>query len=644
MISFFRKALSSWIVLALLGLVLVAFIVTGIGDPFGGAGPAPGSLVKVGDRNITEAELTRQFDQMLARAREQNPTATAEQAARQGMVEQLADQLAGGAALEQLGSKLGVAYGETAVDREIAAIPAFQIAGRFDQGTYEAALAGQRLTDRELRESIRRDGIRGQMLLPVAYGAQAPGALAAPYASLLLESRRGAIATVPADRIGGIEAPTDAQVEAHYRANLRNYTIPERRAFRYALVSRDEIASGVSIPDADVKRYYDERRETYGGIEQRRLSQVVVQDQAAAQRIAARTRAGEDFAKLAAELAGYGAADLALGTLPQTRLAETTSAEIARAAFAQPAGGLVGPLRSEFGWHVVRVDAVVPGRARPIAEVRDEIVAALRAERVEDLLSDRVAEVEDALADGQSVTDVAKTYGLRTTDVPAVTRDGRTPASPGYALPPQAAALVSKAFDAAEDEEPSVHEIDKDSFAVLDVTDVIAPAPVPLAQIRQAVAADWTRDQRRQRARQVADAIVAEVARGTPLAQALAKRGMPAPRPFAGRRLDLSRQGQRVPPPLALMFTLPADAVRSLEAPNDLGYFIVKVDQIVPGDPAGVPGVLQGTQAQMSQTVGDELVAQFARAAEGDIGVERDPEAIRRLRQRYLGQVDPTEQ
>lgn len=639
MLSFFRKALSSWVVLALLGLLLVAFVVTGVGDPFGGGGgPAPGSLVKVGKDNVTEAEFRQQFDRMLQRAREQNPTATAEQAARQGVVEQLVEQLAASSALEQFGRKQGLGFGEEAVDREIASIPAFQIAGRFDQGTYEQALAAQRLTDRELRDTIRGDAIRRQLLIPVGYGTKAPTALAEPYASLLLEARKGAIGTVSVARITDIPAPTDAQINAYYQANIRKYTLPERRAFRYAILNKADVASRVAISDADIKRYYDEHQDVYGSVEQRQLSQVVVQDQAVAQRIATQAKAGQPFADVAAKQAGYSAADLALGTLNQAKLAQTTSADIARAAFAAPSGGIVGPLKSDFGWHVLHVDSVVPGKSRSLAEVRDEIVTTLRAERAEDQLSDQVAQIEDALTEGQSFADVTGAHKLTAVQVPPVTRTGQTTDRSSFQLPPQATPLVARAFETSPGDEPTVQELGEDTFAVLEVTDVVQPTPVPLAQIRTAVAADWLRDQKQAKAKAVADAIVAEVKKGTPLAQALAKRGLPAPQPYSGRRIETA-QGGRVPPPLALMFSLPQGSVRALAGPNNLGYFIVKVDEVTPGDPKGNPQLLQITHAQIGQNVGDELLTQFARAVAAEVGVKRDAKAIAQIKARYLGQT-----
>ena len=639
MLTFFRKALSSWVVLAILGVVLVAFVITGVGDPFGGAGaPAAGSLAKVGDTNITEQDFRQRFDQLLQRARQSNPTATAEQAAQQGAVEQLIEQMTGIEALGQFAAAQKLAYAETAIDRDIAAIPAFQIAGRFDQTTYEQALGAQRLTDRDLRDGLRSDALRRQLLVPITFAASAPQALGEPYASLLLERRRGSVATVPAERMTGIAAPTDAQINAHYRANIRRYTLPERRAFRYALLTRADAVNRVSIPEADIKKYYDERKAIYGGVEQRELSQVVVQDQAVVQKIAQRAKAGEAFNAVASQLGGYAPSDLALGVLNQERLAETTNADIAKAAFAVPSGGIVGPVKSDFGWHVVRVDSIVPGVSRSLAQVRDEIVTTLRGERADDMLSDQIAEIEDSLADGQSFTEVVAANKLTAVQVPSTTSTGQTADSSGFRLAPQAAPLVARAFEAQQGDEPTVQELDKETFAILDVTDVTEPTPVPLAQVKAAVAAEWTAAERMKRAKAMADAVVDEVKKGSTLAQALSKRGLPPAAPFEGRRVEIARDGQ-VPPPLALMFTMPKGSVRSLVGPNNLGYFIVTTDEVAPGDPSTMPQVLQATQAEMQRNVSEELLTQFAKSVEAKVGARLNTAAIKAVKQRYLGQA-----
>jgi peptidyl-prolyl cis-trans isomerase D len=378
MITFFRRVMTSWVMIGLLALIAVAFVITGVGDPFGGGNVAPGAMSKVGGKSITEGEFLTQFDRFMKKARADNPGITNAVAVKEGAVEALVGQLEGRAAIESFASEQGLSISDRAVDGDIASIPAFQVNGKFDQAAYQRALQSQSISEKDLRGEIRGAKLTQQLLAPVTIPSNAPRLLATPYASLLLEARRGSIAVIPSARFAAGLAPTDAQLTAYYRATISRYTIPERRSLRYALISKAAIAAATQVSDADIATYYGEHQDVYGGIAQRTLSQVVAPDQAIATKIAVRTKAGESFAKAAAELAGYGAGDLLLGTLSQEKFATATSAAIAQAAFALPVGGLTAPIKSDFGWHVVRVDAVIPTKSRPLAAVRGEISALLR--------------------------------------------------------------------------------------------------------------------------------------------------------------------------------------------------------------------------------------------------------------------------
>ncbi len=154
MISFFRRYLTSLPVLILFGLILVAFAVTGINDPFGGGAPA-GSIAKVGERTITENQLLQAFDRAARQIRERNPTATQADLARDGGVEQIATQLIGQTAMEELGRTAGIVASERLIGAELAAIPAFQTGGKFDEAAYRRVLAEQQLNDKELSRPSR---------------------------------------------------------------------------------------------------------------------------------------------------------------------------------------------------------------------------------------------------------------------------------------------------------------------------------------------------------------------------------------------------------------------------------------------------------------------------------------------------------
>ena len=639
MITFFRRIMTSWVMIGLLALIAVAFVITGVSDPFGGGGVAPGAIAKVGNKTITEPEFLGQFDRFMKRARAENPAATNAAAVKEGAIEALVGQLEGRAAIEEFAVQQGLAISNQAVDGEIASIPAFQVNGKFDQASYQRALQSQQISEKTLREEVRGAKLTQQLLAPVSIPSNAPRLLATPYANLLLEARRGSIAIIPSAKYAAGLAPTEAQLTAYYRATINRYTIPERRSLRYAIISKQAIAAATVISDADVATYYGEHPDLYAGIAQRTLSQVVAQDQATATAIAKRAKAGEPFAKLAAELAGYGAADLAVGTVTQEKFAAATSTTVATAAFALPSGGVTAAIKSDFGWHVVRVDAVVPTKSRPLASVRTEISALLRAEKADDTLASQVADIEDALAQGQSIADVAKSHKLTIQTTPPMTKDGRVQ-DPSFKLANDLTPLIAKVFAAESGDEPTVEQLGPDRLAVLTAGEIVAPSPIPLAAIKAAVSADWVRVQAVAKAKMAADAIVADVKAGKPLAAALAARGLSAAQSVGGRRIDLSRSRQQIPPPIALMFTLPSGTTRAMAAPDNAGWFVVRVDEVTPGNAEADLNTLGGMESQITRGVPDELAAQFVRALQQTVGVERNAKTIAAVKKRFNSSGD----
>jgi len=648
MLLFFRKWLTSWPVLALLTLVLVAFVVTGVQDPFGGpGGVAGGDVAKVGKTGISETALLAQFDRTIKNARAENPTLTAQAAAQQGAIAQVLEQMVGSTALEQYAAKLGVSISERAVDGQIADIEAFRVNGKFDQATFKRVLSEQRISERELRSDLRGGLIRRQLLVPVSTAAQVPRGLAEPYAALLLETRTGQIAMVPVTAVPAPSAPSDAQVKAFYEANKAQYTLPERRGFRFAMIDREAIAAGVSVSDADINKYYEANREKFGGVETRRLAQVVVDTEAKAKAIVAAVQAGAPFDKVAQEKGGFSATDIALGAQSKSKFATATNAAVANAAFAVPAGGTTAPVKSDFGWHVVHVETIAPVNPNAVAVAKDEITATLRREKLENALADTVAQIEDGFSSGSSFAELAKKFNLTVVTVPPMTADGRTMDNTTFAFAPGAEALLGKAFNADPADAGSVVELGQGAgdgqYAVLELGTIVAPTPAALDKIRPAVVAAWDADTRMKALKAKVDAVIAAVAKGNTLDAALAANKLPAAQPIAGRRIDVAQQAQ-VAPPIRMFLGLPKGAVKSLAAPNGAGYFVMKVDSITPGDLAAVPQLLDATRAQFAQLAPEELSGAFARAAEREVGVKRNPAALAAVTKRVLGKDDAAAQ
>lgn len=627
MISFFRKWLTSWPVIALLVLVAVAFVVTGVGDPFGGGGSSPGaSIATVGDAKLGQNDLLQRYDQIVRRERETNPAVTPQALAAQGAVEQVYEQLVAATALEQFANRIGLVVSDRAVDGEIASVPAFQVAGKFDQPTYQRALAAQRLSERELRDSIRGDLLRQQLLVPVLAGAQTPRSLAAPYARLLLDVHRGSIALVPFGPPP--PAPSQAELESFYRTNIARFTLPERRSFRYALV---QPAAAAAPTEAEIAAFYKANLARFGGLEQRELLQVVLPDEAAARAFAAAVRAGESFAAAAARLAQASATDIAVGTLTETAFAKATSPAVARAAFAAASGTVTAPVRSDFGWHVVSPVRVVAAQSQGLAGARAAITAELSRAKAGEGLADTVARIEDGIAEGSSFADLAREFRLSPVTVPPVTGTGQA-----ATLAPEATPLVSEAFKGAAGDEPAVVDIGGGRFALFELGEITPPTPQPLAAIAGEVRAVYAEATRRTAARKVAEAIAAEVQRGTPLAQALASRRLPPALPVAARPIDVAQQPQ-VGAVVRAFLTLPASTTRAMPDEQGRGYVVMHVAAVEPGRLEAAPQLLDSARSQFAQSAPEELATAFARAVEGEVKVQRNAQALAAVKSRIVG-------
>ena len=642
MISFFRRALSSWLILGLLGLVMIAFIVTGLGSPnsFGGGTSTGDTIATVGKLRIGSAEATQRAQNAVQGLQQQQPEITMATFVSQGGVESLVRQMIEGRAIEQWAGKQGIVASKRLVDGEIASIPAFHgLTGKFDETTYRNALAQQRISEAQFRSDMTGDTIRRQVLVPVAGSTRAPQSLVLPYASLMLESRKGLIGIVPTELMPPGTAPSDADLNGWYQKNVARYTIPERRVVRYALISKDQLKTPPQVSEQEIAAFYKSNSAEYGAKETRSFSQVVLPDHAAAQAFAAKLKSGTSFAD-AAKAAGFTPADTALGERTQPALAELSSPDVAKAAFAVPDGGTTAPAKSALGWHILHVDGVKTVAARPLATERDAITASLLKQKADEAIATLITEVEDQVADGSTFDDVVKARGLTVISTPPILPNGGAPEDPQWKAPPEFAVLLKAAFAASTDDDPTVETIGNGQLhALLKVDRIVPSAPVPLARIKDRVTNDLMVDRASTRAQAVAKSIIAKVDGGIPLAKAMADAGvaLPPPQAVGGRQIDLLQSGQQVPPPVALLFSLKAGQTKLLEAPEKKGWFVVRLDNIEKGDAATMPGLVQSTQAEFSRMMAEELQQQFSASLVNAVGVSRNEGAIAKVKRELSG-------
>lgn len=641
MLTSFRRATKSKIgtvLLALFGLAIVAsFAIADVsGISLGGGGVGSSTLVKVGSFKVTDREMDAAMQQRLNQVRQEKPTA--DYSALAGDFEPLLQGLVDQRTLQAFARKHGFIVSKRLVDAQIANIPGVKgLDGRFSQQAYEAFLSRQRLTDAQVRDLIEGAMIQRLLLTPAANSPRVPIGMARPYASMLLEQREGDVALVPISAFTAGLNPSDAQVQQFYSSNRNRYMVPEQRVIRIARIGPQQVDS-VTASDAEIAQYYQANQGLYGSRDIRVISQALVQDRNVANQIVARARGGQSFVE-AVKPAGLSGEDISIGPQTRAQFTELAGEKVAAAAFGASEGAVVGPIQSEFGWHVVKIDSIERQSGKTLDQARAEIAAKLTAAKRTDALAELVDKVQNALDGGSNFDEAARAAGLTVVSTPLVSADGAARGNPAFRLPKELEPALKSGFELAANDEPVIEELGDAGFAMVAPGRIVPAAPAPLATIRDRVRADWIEKQATDRARRAATSIAAKSGGQAPLAAAVkqANAALPPVQRVATRRIDLSKMGDPVPEALRMIFAQGQGKSRVGSDREGRGFFVVKVTKIVPGNALNQPALIGQVQQGFQEPLAQEYAEQFLAAARKALNVRRNEQLIAAARKRLLG-------
>jgi len=644
MISGFRKFFQSKIGLGItfvfIALIALAFAASDItGSTFGGVSGGD-RVALVGGERITTSELTSTTNSALQQVRGENPTITMPAFIEQGGFDEVLSQLIDRYAIGAYAEKFGLRAGENLVNSEILQIPAFRgTDGEFDQETYQRALSRQGITDTILRRDLSDGLLAQQLLIPAFAVPQMPAKVAKQYAALVLERRKGEIALIPSQAFAPEGDPTDAQLETFYSENRNRYVLPERRSIRFATFGADTLDTNVTPMPAEIKARYDAEPARFAAQETRSVSSFFVPTEDAANAVIAGIRGGQSI-EAAAQSAGFSVTSVE--NRSREELAASTSFEVAEAVFDTERGQVADPARSALGFYIARVDAITRTPARTLAEATAELTEQIESEKRAAALADLSARIEEEVDGGTALVEVAEAYGLEVTTTPQLLATGQV-FGEGELEPTQALfSTLETAFQMEESEPQLAEVVPGTQFIIFDVAQITESAAPPLAEIREQLVVGWRLFEGSRLARESADRVLDAVRGDTTLSAALDGEDKPFPgieRIDLERRQLMSQQNQNIPAPLVLLFSMAEGSVKLLEAPNDIGWYIVDLDDISAEPLADDSPVLAQTREQLAPALINEYTAQLTTAIREEIGVDENETAIESVRKQLSGEI-----
>jgi peptidyl-prolyl cis-trans isomerase D len=229
--------------------------------------------------------------------------------------------------------------------------------------------------------------------------------------------------------------PTDQELQAWYRAHRDEYAVGEARQAQYVLVDQDAVTDAVEVTDEEVREYYEENAEQFTRPEQRRARHILIKAGSSAseeeltearqqaEQLMSRIRSGADFSELArqhSEDEGSAADGGDLGWFPRGRMVP----EFDEAVFGMEPGELAGPVRTNYGFHVIRLEEIREAGTQPLEEVREQIRSQLRFPQLREAQQEIARQIAEQATDLDGLRQAASERGLELQSTGLTSRRG----------------------------------------------------------------------------------------------------------------------------------------------------------------------------------------------------------------------------
>ena len=505
------KGIFAITILVALGVV---FVFWGVDVSVGSFTKARG--IEVNGREIAVEDVRRSYQEQLSRMEAAFGDAGVPEDMRTALQQRVLEQAVQAELIRQRTRKLRFVASDEQVLEAIRQIPAFQVAGQFSADAYHAALRSIGMSADQFESEQRTFVVARQLDRGMFSSAFVLPAELDRQVALRNETRELAWVTVPAAEFTAGVQLDEAAIQAYYDAHKDAYTTEEQATVDYVELDIETFAAAVVVDEARLREYYESNKDRYTRAGRRHARHILIEigaDAAAAEARAKaaydRAKAGEDFAALARELSDDAGSRDSGGDLGMAERGDFVQA-FGDAVWSMSPGEIRGPVKSEFGWHVIRLEAVDPESTQSFDQVRAELEPELRRTEVEKAFGDAQEQLDTlAFEASGDLAAVAAKMNLPVRRIERFTRSG------GGELPttPELSAAVFAA-DVLAGRELRTVELAPGRIVAIGVSAHQPAQARPLAEIRVQIALAARQEQAQKLAAARAAEVLAQLTSG----------------------------------------------------------------------------------------------------------------------------------
>jgi peptidyl-prolyl cis-trans isomerase D len=583
--------LARWIAFLLLGLVSVGFIFWRADFS---TGRTATFAAKVNGENLSLTEFDRELQSQQNQYQQRYRTELSDEMRRE-LRRSVVENMVREAVLRQRADAQGYRVSDERLIEHIHSISAFQIDDKFQMDVYKSRLQTVGLSPTTF-ESQQRDALAVNDLEEgIAESTFLTPAEFRRYIELFNQRREIGYAMFPVEAFLGRVTVDEPAIASHYESNQAKYQTTETVDLEYVELALADIAATVDVSEEALRAAYEDEKDRFQTAEERHARHILIQvdkgdedaARAKAASIAERLRKGEDFAKLANEFsadAGTKAQGGDLGWVTRGNL----GGPLDDALFGMQVGAISDPVKSEYGYHVIRLDEVRPGTVRPYEAVRDEIAADLKTQRAEQTFDDRANRLTERAFDAYNeLATVATEMNLPLKTLTGFPRNGDP------ATFPNGAPVVQAAFDdqiVDSGRNSSLVELSRDHVLVLRVTAHHLPTPKPLEQVHDQIRDELKRARAQDLAEAAAKAFLAGIeAQGADPAALAKQQSGTWTAPAVVERTNAAVPTEVLAAAFGLAKPAQGEVERQLVALANGNHAVLVLSSVQPGTPDSVP-------------------------------------------------------
>jgi peptidyl-prolyl cis-trans isomerase D len=621
------RTLQSWLAVALMGLLVLVFLLLGVG---GGGGRLTDlfanrsdAVIVAGQHVVTSNQFKRIFEQQKQRFDQQaGQPVPLDVIVQNGVDRQMLEQMSEDRAFLEMLRRAGVRPAASIVDAEIKKLPfAFdRVTGKFSAAQFTSYLAQLGMTPRDVETELRDDLASRHFTYAVELGFRAPRSYSALNAVRGLEQRDLSFFVLGRDAVPLPAMPTDAQLTAFIKEHAAQLTIPETRVITLVRFSAKALEPTVAIDPAALQKEFDFKKDSLSTPETRSLVQIPVKSAQQGAEAAARLARGEDPATVAK---AYGADPITYADKPRSAIPDR---KLAAAVFAL-AQGESRAIQGDLGLSAVHVLKVTPGVVATLEAVRPQLEAELRRKGAEDRVYDLSQKFDEARQAGDGVAAAAAKAGVPAMSIGQITAQGVQ--ADGQRNPLINEKMLKDAFEQTQGAETDLTDAGPGEYYALKVERVNPPSLPSIDSRRQQLTAFYMQTEFLKALQAKIDGLIARIKNGESIDKVAASAGAQVNHQVGLARITAQQYVQVLGRDF-LERTFSAKPTDVFSAPGPNGIFVARLDAVRSGDLPTLARITEGLRPRVSQEYVGELAVTVRQASAKTVKVTTNLDMARR--------------